>query len=165
MRGDDWAIARLAAAATALALAEAALPSPIPGVKPGIANIVTLLVLLRHGWRAAGWVSLLRVTVASLVLGNFLSPGFILSLGGALASLLVLAVSVRLPKAIFGAVTHSVLAAFAHLGAQLAVVYFWFIPSPALWRLLPIFAGAALVFGFVNGLATQALMEPERGAG
>jgi heptaprenyl diphosphate synthase len=64
---------------------EAAIPSPLPGVKPGLANIVTLVVLQRLGMRAAVWVSLLRVVAGSLILGTFLSPSFVLSLCGALA--------------------------------------------------------------------------------
>jgi hypothetical protein len=51
---DDRRIARLAALAIGLTLAEAAIPSPIPGVKPGLANIVILLVLLQYGWRGDG---------------------------------------------------------------------------------------------------------------
>lgn len=156
---EDLLVARLAAAAVAIALAEAVLPSPIPGVKPGLANIVTLLVLVRYGWSMAAWVSVLRVVVVSLVLGNFLSPGFVLSLAGALASLLVLGLAVRLPEAWFGPVSHSVLAAGAHVSAQLLVVFVWLIPSPALWHLLPLFLGAALVFGLVNGLVAQRLLE------
>ena len=34
--------------------------TPLPGIKPGLANIVTLLVLQRHGWRATAWVTGLR---------------------------------------------------------------------------------------------------------
>ncbi|KAB2845361.1 MAG: Gx transporter family protein [Burkholderiales bacterium] len=162
---DDLLVARLAAAAVAIALAEAALPSPIPGVKPGLANIVVLLVLARYGWRVAAWVSVLRVVAASLLLGNFLSPGFVLSLAGALASLLVLVPAARLPKVWFGPVSHSLLAACAHVLAQLAVVYFWLIPSPALWHLLPLFLGAALVFGLVNGLIAQRLLDAPAASG
>ncbi len=158
---EDWAISRMAAAAVALAIAEAALPSPLPGVKPGLANIVTLVVLWRHGWHAAAWVSLLRVLVASLVLGSFLSPGFILSLAGAVASLAALGLTRGLPQRWFGPVSHSIAAAFAHLAAQLVVVYYWLIPSPALWSLLPILAAAALVFGFINGVVAHRLLEAE----
>jgi len=157
---EDWAVARMAAAAVALAIAEAALPSPIPGVKPGLANIVTLVVLWRHGWRAAAWVSLLRVLVASLVLGSFLSPGFMLSFAGALASLAALRLTWGWPARWFGPVAHSVIAAFAHMLAQLAVVYWWLIPSPALWSLLPLFSSAALIFGVINGIVAQGLLEP-----
>jgi heptaprenyl diphosphate synthase len=149
----------MAALALGLTVLEAAIPSPLPGVKPGLANIVTLIVLARYGWRAAAWVSLLRVLAGGLLLGSFLSPGFFLSLSGAICSLAVLAASRHLPQRWFGAVTHSVLAAFAHIAGQMLVVYFWLIPHAGLAYLLPIFATAALVFGTVNGLIAARFME------
>lgn len=160
---SDHRIARLAALAIALSLAEAALPSPLPGVKPGIANIVTLLVLQRFGWRVAAWVSLLRVFAGSLLLGTFLTPGFVLSLSGALTSLAVLGIACKLPQNAFGPVSHSILAAFAHIAAQLAVVYFWLIPHAGVLYLAPVFAAAALLFGIVNGLvAARILNAPQQ---
>ena len=159
---EDHHLARMAALAIGLTMFEAAIPSPLPGVKPGLANIITLIVLARYGWRAAAWVSLLRVVAGSLLLGSFLTPGFFLSLSGALCSLLVLAVSQHLPSRWFGTVTHSVLAAFAHIAGQLLLVYFWLIPHTGLIYLVPIFATAALVFGTVNGLiAAHFLNAPE----
>jgi len=149
---SDHHIARMAALALGLSVLEAAIPSPLPGVKPGLANIVTLIVLERYGWRTAAWVSLLRVTAGGLVMGSFLSPGFFLSLSGALCSLAILALSQYLPQRWFGAVTHSILAAFAHIAGQLTLVYLWLIPHAGLAYLLPVFALAALVFGTVNGL-------------
>jgi len=149
---DDHRIARYAAAAIVLSVAEAALPSPLPGVKPGLANIVVLLVLYRHGWRDAAWVSLLRVVAGSLLLGQLLAPGFFLALTGALASLAVLAATTRLPPRWFGPVTASVGAAFAHVGGQLLLARLWLIPHDGVFYLAPIFAASALLFGIVNGL-------------
>jgi hypothetical protein len=77
---EDHRVARHAAAAIVLTVAEAAIPLPLPGVKPGLANIIVLVVLARWGWREAVWVALLRVLVSSLLLGQFLAPGFFLSL-------------------------------------------------------------------------------------
>ena len=57
----DHRIAKLAAFAIGLHLLEAVIPSPLPGVKPGLANIVTLFVLYRFDFATAAWVSLLRV--------------------------------------------------------------------------------------------------------
>lgn len=154
----DHHIARMAAFAVGLSVAEAAIPSPLPGVKPGLANIVTLLVLQRHGLKTAAWVSLLRVVASSLLLGNFLAPGFFLSLSGALASLAILALARRLPGGLFGPVSWSILAAFAHIAGQLGVVYAWLIPHAGLIYLVPVFAAAALLFGTVNGLITSRLL-------
>lgn len=149
---EDHHIARMAALALGLTVLEAAIPSPLPGVKPGLANIVTLIVLARYGWRAAAWVSLLRVLAGGLLMGSFLTPGFFLSLSGAACSLAILAASQHLPQRWFGAVSHSILAAYAHIAGQLLLVYFWLIPHTGLAYLLPVFALAALVFGTVNGL-------------
>lgn len=155
---DDRRIAGYAAAAIALTVAEAALPSPLPGVKPGLANIIVLVVLVRHGWRDAAWVSLLRVLAGSLVIGQFLAPGFFLALAGAVTSLTVLALAHQLPARWFGPVSVSVLAAFAHIGGQIAVARIWLVPHDGVFYLLPVFATAALVFGTINGLIAARLL-------
>lgn len=157
---EDHHIARMAALALGLSVLEAAIPSPLPGVKPGLANIVTLIVLARYGWRAAAWVTLLRVLAGGLLLGNFLAPGFFLSLGGAVCSLVVLAASQHLPQRWFGPVSHSVFAAFAHIAGQLLVVFLWLIPHVGLAYLVPVFAAAALLFGTVNGLIAAHFLNP-----
>lgn len=156
---SDHHVARMAAFAVGLSVAEAALPSPLPGVKPGLANIVTLLVLQRYGLKTAVWVSLLRVVASSLLLGGFLAPAFMLSLGGAIASLGMLALTRNLSAAFFGPVSLSIFAACAHITGQLGVVYIWFIPHAGLFYLVPIFAAAALLFGTVNGLIVARLAE------
>jgi heptaprenyl diphosphate synthase len=151
-------VAMYAAAAVGLTLAEAAFPSPIPGLKPGLANIVTLVVLVLFGWRMAAWVTLLRVVAGALLLGSFLTPGFVLSLAGALASLMLLTLCRGLYPRLLGAVGLSVLAAFAHVGAQLMVVDLWLMPGVTLLPLTPLFLAAAWVTGLVNGLVAARLL-------
>ena len=156
---QDHHIARMAAVALGLTVLENAIPSPLPGVKPGLANIVTLIVLSHYGWRVAAWVSLLRVVAGSLLFGSFLTPGFFLGLAGALCSLVVLAFAQHLPRRWFGAVSHSILAAFAHIAGQMGVVYVWLIPHSGIAYLIPIFAAAALIFGTINGLIAARFMD------
>ena len=155
---DDHRIAKLAAMALGLTLLEAVIPSPLPGVKPGLANIVTLVVLARFGLRTAVWVSLLRVVAGSVLLGTFLAPTFVLSFSGALASLAALAAAHTLPARWFGPITQSICAALAHIAGQVAVVFFWLIPHAGVGYLLPVFAAAALLFGTINGIAAAYLM-------
>ena len=155
---EDHKIAQLTALAIGLHLLEAIIPSPLPGVKPGIANIVTLCVLYQYGFKTAAWVSLLRVFASSLLLGQFLSPTFILSLSGALFSLSSLYFAQYLPKKYFSAISLSIVAAFAHIAGQLLVVRFWLIPHTGIVYLIPIFGLAALIFGVINGLITAKLV-------
>jgi heptaprenyl diphosphate synthase len=165
VNADDRRIARLAALAIGLTLAEAAIPSPIPGMKPGLANIVVLLVLLQYGWRAAAWVSGLRVLAGALLMGTLFAPGFWLSSAGAIASLLVLAPARHLPSRYFGPVSLSLLAAFGHIGGQLALAGLWLLPGAALIKLLPLFAAAALVFGTLNGIIVARLLAAPAASG
>lgn len=155
---DDHRIAKLTAIAIGLHLIEAIVPSPLPGVKPGIANIITLYVLYRYDFATAAWVSLLRIFAASLLLGQFLSPTFVLSLSGGVCSLLVLGLASRLPPRWFGPVSLSVFSALAHIAGQLLVVWLWLIPHSGVSYLIPIFATSALLFGIVNGLITIRLL-------
>ncbi|OYY94212.1 MAG: heptaprenyl diphosphate synthase [Hydrogenophilales bacterium 28-61-23] len=156
---EDRRIAGLAAAAIGLTLAEAAIPLPIPGIKPGLANIVTLVVLYRYGWRSAAWVAGLRIVAGALALGQFLTPAFVLSLAGGVMSLAVLAAVIHLPPRWFGPVGLSLLAAFTHIGTQLLVVDVWLLPGASILGLLPLFLSAAWLTGIANGLATTHLLK------
>ena len=155
---EDHRIAQLTAAAIGLAIIDAAIPLPLPGIKPGLSNIVTLIVLARYGWVTAAWVSGLRVIAGGILLGQFLTPGFFMSLSGAMFSLITLAVAFRLPRAWFGPVSWSILAAFAHIGGQLLLARLWLIPHNGLFYMVPIFATAALSFGIINGLIAARLL-------
>lgn len=158
----DRRLAAWAALAVGLTVAEAAIPLPMPGIKPGLANVVTLIVAWRWGIGAALWVSLLRIVAGALVLGTFLTPTFVLSLSGGLASLLVLAVALLLPRRWFGPVGLSLLAGFAHISAQLWIANVWLLPQANLAALWPIFLTAAWLTGLVNGiLAARVLCAPE----
>lgn len=156
---EDHRVAWLAALAITIHVAESALPSPLPGVKPGLANIITVIALLTFGWRMAAWVNLLRVLAGSLLIGSFLTPTFMLSLNGALASLCVLGLATRLPGRGFGPIGYSLLAAQAHMAGQFTAAYWLFVPNAALLNLLPLFMTAALLFGLVSGTIAAAMLQ------
>jgi heptaprenyl diphosphate synthase len=156
---DDHRIAWLTALAITIHIAEAALPSPLPGVKPGLANVITLLCLLLYGWRIAAWVAVLRVVVGSLLLGSFLTPTFVLSLAGATASILVLGLAKQISGSHLGPIGLSLLAALAHMAAQFFTAYTLFIPHEGLFHLLPILMTAAVAFGVVSGLIAKQVID------
>jgi heptaprenyl diphosphate synthase len=56
------------------------------------------------------------------------------------------------------------LAAIAHMFAQLLIVRAWLVPSPGVWVLAPVFMGAALLFGTLNGLIVAWLCSGTRAA-
>ncbi len=156
---DDHRIAWLTALAITIHIAESALPSPLPGVKPGLANVITITVLMLFGWRMAAWVNLLRVLAGSLLIGTFLSPTFMLSASGALASTIMLALLSQLPGQGCSPIGYSVAAAMAHMMAQFWVAYWLFIQHEGLFYLLPILMTAALGFGIINGIIVFAVLK------
>lgn len=164
LQHNDRLIAGYAAIAVVIHVLEAAFPSPIPGVKPGLANVINLIVLLRYSWSATLWVGGLRVLVGSLLVGSFMAPGFWLSASGAAASLLALGLGLlwnrSLPTAWeFSAIGLALLSACAHMIGQFAVAYFWFVPHEGLLRLLPVLLSAALIFGVISGLVANAVLQ------
>lgn len=154
----DIRLAWLAAFAVALHLLEAALPPLIPGIKPGLANVITVGALCLWGWRTAVMVTLLRVLVGAIFLGTLLSPAFWLSLGGALAALAALGAGAALPGRGLGPVGYSVVAAVAHIGGQLLVAYALFIQHAGLFVLAPVLGLGAAATGTFNGLAAWLLV-------
>ncbi len=159
----DHRIAWLAALAITIHIMESALPSPLPGVKPGLANVVVIVVLFRYGWATAAWVSGLRVLAGSLLLGTFLSPTFVLSLSGALCALLALAATAWMTRAAPGwapgPIGCSVLAAWAHMAGQFWVAYALFVPHEGLFHLLPILLTMSLVFGVASGVVADVVIK------
>ncbi|MBL4851238.1 MAG: Gx transporter family protein, partial [Gammaproteobacteria bacterium] len=156
---QDHIIAWFTALAIAIHVLESAIPSPIPGVKIGLANIVTIVVLVQFGWRTAAWVSLLRVLIGSLIIGSFLSPTFVLSLGGACASLIAIGIAYALARQHLSVLGYSVLAAIAHILAQFWLAYWLFIPHDALFHLLPVLLTVAIITGIVNGSLALAIQK------
>ena len=152
----DRRIAGLAALAIGIHVLEAAFPSPVPGIKPGLANLVSLLAFLLYGFRIAVWVTLLRVVAGSIILGTFLSPTFVLSLGGALSVLLILGM-VQSHKRYYGLSAQgiAVLCALMHTASQFALAYYLIVPHPGLLVLLPVLLSFALAFGLLNGMLTN----------
>jgi heptaprenyl diphosphate synthase len=155
----DHQIAKLSAIAVALSLIEFFFPSPIPGVKPGIANIIILYTIFKFDLRMGIWVSIIRVFVTSIILGSFLSPTFFLSLSGALFSLLSLIIFKNLSPKYFSLISFSLIASLAHIIGQFVMVRFWIIPHNGIFYLLPIFIVSAFLFGLVTALVTNKLLQ------
>lgn len=155
---EDYRIAWLTALAITIHIVESALPSPMPGIKPGLANVITIVVLLMYGWSTAAWVAMLRVVVGSLVIGTFLTPTFVLSLSGAIASVTTIGLGSKLPGKGLGPVGFCLLASMAHMAAQFTIAYLVFIPHNGLFKLLPVLMTASVIFGIVSGLIVKAIM-------
>ncbi len=149
----------LVAFGIALHVLEAQLPSAffLPGVKLGLANIVTLLALSLYGWRAGLTVAVIRVLLGSLVSGTFLSIGFILGLSGAVVSALMMGL---LEKSGIGLslIGISIAGAVAHNMSQLVMASFLVQTKYIVVYYLPLLLFAALPMGFLTGFVARLLI-------
>lgn len=76
----------MVALAVIVSVVENFLPQPMPGVKLGLANLVTILVLINFGISSMWFVAMIRVFLASLLTGTLLNYGFYFSLSGAVVA-------------------------------------------------------------------------------
>ena len=150
----------LTAVALVLSLVERMFPLsaavPIPGIKLGLANVVTLFALVRLNRRDVLAILLIRVTLASVFMGSVTSFLFALS-GGLLA---MLTMSLLLPGrgrwvslvgvSIAGAAAHNIgqiCAAMLVLRSVYAAAY------------LPLLLLSALAMGFSTGIVSRVTIE------
>ena len=96
-------------------------PMLIPGVKFGLANSITLIVMVLFSARDALTHVALRATTVSLVTGTFLSTTFIYSLSGGLASAIVMLWFYRIFFGPFSFAGVSLVGALTHNLTQLAL--------------------------------------------
>lgn len=147
-------LALLTAAALIIHTLEALLPPlvPIPGIKLGLANIITLFVLYRFGaWEALA-VTLARVLLVSMFGGSV--SALIYSLAGSALSLSAMLPLKKIipPKYMF---LPGILGAAAHnLGQILAAVAVT--RTPGLFMYLPVLIFSGCLAGLFTGLAAGA---------
>ena len=157
---DRYRIAILSAYALALHGFEAMLPSPIPWLRLGLANIITLTALMLFGFRAAMMITLIRVILGSLFIGTFLGPSFILSLGGGICGTCAMGATLAISRKIFGPVGLSLIGALFHNAAQLFLAYLLFIQRiEAVIFISPIVMLLGTLTGFANGIVAEILIK------
>jgi heptaprenyl diphosphate synthase len=149
----------LLAMATALHVLEGLFPIPLPfpGVKLGLANIITLLILYLYDLRAGLTVAIARVFLGSLLGGTFLAPGFFLALTGAVVSTLIMALLVNKTDC-FSPLGISLAGAVGHNLGQLVMASL-LLQNQAIFFYLPVLLLAAIPTGLVTGYILQRLLE------
>ena len=157
---DKYRIALLSAYALALHGFESLLPTPIPWLKLGLANIITLTTLILYGFRAALMVTLIRVILGSLFTGTFLGHAFILSMGGGVTSTLGMSIVLSLMPRLFGPVGLSLIGALFHNSAQLFLAYVIFIQMiEAILLITPLIIFLGSLTGVANGIVSDMLIK------
>ena len=143
-------LALLTALALILSLVESALPplAPIPGIKLGLANIITLLALYLMAPSDALLILLVRILLASLFAGQAMS--FLYSLAGGLLCFVAALASKKLLAAHFIVLTGMISAIFHNIG-QILVAYL-LTQTAGVFLYFPILLISGLITGLFTGL-------------
>jgi len=153
-------IALLSAYAVGLHSIESMIPTPVPWLRLGLANIITLTTLYLYGLRAGMIVTLTRVVIRSLLAGTFLGPAFVMSLGGGVMSTLVMWALKVIFGRLFSPVSLSIFGALTHNIVQLFLAYLLFVRQiEAVLIVSPIILGAGLITGIFNGIVTNLIIK------
>lgn len=144
----------LTATAFVLGYVESLLPFSIgvPGVKLGLANMVSLFALYRIGTGSAFAILLARIVLNAATFGNM--NAFLYSLAGGLLSFAVMWLLKRSGK--FGVTGVGITGGVAHNAGQLLMAS-WMLGS-ALTAYLPVLMVAGAVAGIIVGSAATVLV-------
>lgn len=150
-------LAVLIAIGSTLQIAESLIPKPLPWLRLGLANGVTLLVIARMGAAPALGVAAVRVVLGGLILGTFGGPAFALSAAGSGAAWLVMALAWRglaPPLSLLGV---SVLGSAAHVAGQLTALSLLLGLGRGVLALAPVLVATAVPLGLVTGAVILAV--------
>ena len=148
-------MALLAAIALTIFVVEAQIPAPVPvpGVKLGLANVITLVAMKLLGKKEAGAVLAVRVLMGAV----FAGPSTLLfSAAGGLLAFLVMCLTVGL-FADTQLWIVSALAGIAHNIGQLAVCVA-VVKTPGVLAYAPVLLASGIITGIFTGLAAQYLL-------
>lgn len=154
-------ISFLIACGSVLQLAEGIIPLPIPGVRIGLANISSLVAMVLFGLPAGFEVAVFRPVITSLTNGTFLSPGFMLSLCGSIASFGAMAVLYAMTgssRSSRSVISISLAGAITHNLAEVAVAYVWLIRHKGVFALVPFMMVPAIIGGYLVGWSSNYVM-------
>ncbi|SFG34835.1 heptaprenyl diphosphate synthase [Desulfotomaculum arcticum] len=151
-------IAILVAQASVLHFLESLLPNPlpIPGVKLGLANIITLLALIVFDFKTALQITVLRAILGSLLSGTLFGMGFFMSFSGAVTAALMMGLLLRFFKGL-GMVGISIAGAAAHNLGQLVMAAL-ILRFAGIFFYLPFMLLFSVPTGFLIGLLTKELV-------
>ena len=144
-------MAVLTAIALTIFMIENQLPSPvpIPGIKLGLANIITLTAMAILGRKEAGAILAARIIMGAIFAG---SPStFIYSAAGGILAYIVMCVTIGLFKENQLWIV-SALAAIAHNAGQLGACAL-IVKTPGIFACAPILAASGVITGVFTGFA------------
>ncbi|MFY9175134.1 MAG: Gx transporter family protein [Peptococcia bacterium] len=129
---------------------------PLPGIKLGLANIVTMIALFYFGWQAAMLITVSRCLLSSMFYGGLITLA--LSLAGGILAISVMAILKRGHGKWFSLIGIGIGGAAAHNLGQIIMASL-LMNSGAVFYYLAVLFVAALITGTLTGMITHVLLQ------
>ena len=146
----------LTAIALTIFMVEAQIPplTPVPGIKMGLANIVTVFVVFAIGAKEGALVLFVRIFLGAVFAGNFSTIFYSAAGGGCAIAVTILLKKLLTKKQLWvagslGAVAHSI----GQMGMAILIT-----GTPGLAVYLPVMIAVSIVTGCFTGLCAQFLV-------
>jgi len=152
---EEQKILYLTLLASSVQILESFFPHPLPAARLGLANMISLLVIIKYGLKPALIVSILRTILSGLYLGTLLSISFVLSFSSAVVSTIGMYIAYLISEKTFfklSCLGISIIGAVLHNLNQFFIVYLFFIPQKSIFLFLPILLFFAILSGTITGL-------------
>lgn len=133
------------------------IPTPVPGAKLGLANIISLFVIIKFGIKEAVSITVIRTFLGSLFMGTLFAPTFFLSFFGGIVSALLMGICHKLFGKHFSIIGISVLGSITHNVTQLTIASLMF-DEFGFFYLLPYLLAFGIPTGFFVGIVTKQLL-------
>ncbi len=150
-----YKIALLVSISCVLQISESLIPHPIPGLRLGLANMVTLIALVTLGFGSALEIAILRTILSSFIMGTFMSPTFILSSSAAAVSTLVMGFFYWLSsfhqRYRLSLIGISIVGALSHNTVQLYLAYLILVKHGGIFVFFPWLCIGSVVMGWITG--------------
>lgn len=149
-------LALMVSQALVLSIIESWIPFPFvfPGVKLGLANIVTMVVIMFFGLKETLLVVIVRVILSSIFTGGFAVFWFSIT-GGILSALVMAMLYYRFSK-LFSTVGISVAGSIAHNIGQIIVASFY-MRELTVFTYLPVLMVSGIIMGVFVGTISMLL--------
>lgn len=144
----------LVSIALVIYIVESQIPVLFPGIKLGLANIISLAALILLGWKDALLIMLLRTLLGSIFGGSM--SAFMFSIAGGLLSNIVMIILYKYFRNSMSLWTVSICGAVFHNIGQLLVASF-VVQDLRIYIYLPILLISAVLTGYFIGLCTKFL--------
>jgi len=126
-------------------------PLPVPGVKLGLANIITITVIIFYDFKDAVSVVFIRCILASIFGGGV--TGFLFSISGGILSTVVMYLLYKRGSKLFSTIGISIAGAVLHNIAQIVIASI-IMKDTAVYFILPVLLISGLIMGFFVGLCS-----------